>query len=495
MSKKEREVTAKEWYEKGKDLAKSLEYEKAKRILNESISKTPKDAKPYIGLGSFYWTLKQNNKAREAYKKSITLDPKLAEPWNGLGIVYRNLKEYNKAKEAYKKSIALNPKYAAPWNGLGNVYYDLKEYEKAKDAYKKSIALDPKFAYPWYNLGLLYNKSGDYEHGLKVYKKALQAFKQARKLGIETDYSKFRIERLEKIITSSKIKDITETVEQIKTLLEAKDKLVVHYTSLSTLKLLLENNNKLRFSEATYLNDTSEGKLLFEKVYENKAIKDKSLFVAKLFIGSFVPQGISNSLALWRLYGKQNGQEATGVSITLDAVKMVEEIEPDKQLKSQNTAKESDYRFYKTAYGGQKEEFYFEGISAEDKAKLNKQIEKVRKIISEVKQSTFPEEKKTINEIVNEVRYLFKSKEYDYEREMRLVILGYGFEKKIDETRTPPRVYISFADIVPLIKRITLGPKVERADEWAAFLHHLLKNRFGETKDLPEIEISTLPYK
>jgi hypothetical protein len=45
--------------------------------------------------------------------------------------------------------------------------------------------------------------------------------------------------------------------------------------------------------------------------------------------------------------------------------------------------------------------------------------------------------------------------------------------------------------MVPVISKITLGPKVERADEWAAAFNYSIKNAGNEA----EIIISHLPFK
>ena len=98
---------------------------------------------------------------------------------------------------------------------------------------------------------------------------------------------------------------------------------------------------------------------------------------------------------------------------------------------------------------------------------------------------------KNLLELLNEITYLFKSAEYQYEHEIRLVISGVGFKKQIQKESAPPRVYIELVPINPVIKKITIGPKVEKSDEWASALYYTL-----EEKELfPSILISHLPFK
>jgi hypothetical protein len=49
------------------------------------------------------------------------------------------------------------------------------------------------------------------------------------------------------------------------------------------------------------------------------------------------------------------------------------------------------------------------------------------------------------------------------------VLFRSGLEKKINsDDNNPLKVYIETVPINPIIQKITLGPKVERAEEWAA---------------------------
>ena len=100
-----------------------------------------------------------------------------------------------------------------------------------------------------------------------------------------------------------------------------------------------------------------------------------------------------------------------------------------------------------------------------------------------------------VTKLLNNIAYLFKSSEYQYEHEVRLVVQGVGFSKKIERDFTPPKVYIELVDIVPALTKITLGPKVERADEWAAAFNYHIKEQLKGREDKVEIIISHLPFK
>jgi hypothetical protein len=101
------------------------------------------------------------------------------------------------------------------------------------------------------------------------------------------------------------------------------------------------------------------------------------------------------------------------------------------------------------------------------------------------------EKKEDIAELLNNIAYLFKSSAYQEECEVRLVVQGVGFEKIIDTSCLSPKVYIELIELTPVLYKVTLGPKVEKAEEWAAAFNYHIKKR-GYKAD---IVISHLPFK
>lgn len=117
------------------------------------------------------------------------------------------------------------------------------------------------------------------------------------------------------------------------------------------------------------------------------------------------------------------------------------------------------FTFYKVAYRNQ--ESFVIPNNVKDSKKLNAILQKLNK---EVLKLTISQQGNILN-LLNEIAYLFKSTEYQYEDEVRLVVKGVGIKKIISKETVPPKVFISLIDIVPVLHKITLGPKVEKADE------------------------------
>jgi tetratricopeptide (TPR) repeat protein len=476
------------------------EYEKAEEFYSKAIAINPDYNYPYFNLGRVYHALKEYEKAKEFYNKAIQGNPANEHPYNNLGLLYYALKDYEKAKEFYNKAITVNPLYYAAYNSLGNVYYDLKEYEKAKEFYNKAIEINSIYGYPYYNLAIAYEALKDYEKAKDFYSNYVELTKNTPDYFTELAQSK--IIELKKLIESVDYKHISELVNKIKGLLLFKDNCVTHYTGLSVTRSLILENSLFRLSEGAFLNDTSEGRELFDFLPTFTVIPSKlneteaKLFVPKPFIGSFVSQKKHDDLTLWRMYGKENKEEARGCAITIEREKLFENLksslEPDNETNSPEKIDE-EFNFYRVAYRRQDNKQYFiiPGAPGEEQTLNELMIDLLDSVNGFLKKKPDPTGIQNLLVLLNRIAFLFKSFEYQYEHEVRLVVKGVGFEKNIDTNFDPPRVYINLVGIRPLIERITLGPKVERAEEWASAFYYSL-----DKEDLhPEILISHLPFK
>lgn len=512
------------------------EYEEANELYLKANKLDLKDPHPYIGLGNICYQLKEFGKAKQYYLKAFDINPKLSKLCNVLGNVNRELGEFEEAKEYYLKAKDLDPNNPNPYNGLGNVYSSLKDYEKAKEFYLKAIEIDNKMPYPYNGLGNLYSDLNDFEKANEYYLKAIKIdaksdapyynlgrnyfeaneFKLAKRyfgkyITLTPDKKDFfyqnavaKIEAIGKLLDSSTYKKVNELVQQIKELLLFKDTCVSHYTSISTIQLLILKESPLRLSEGSFLNDTSEGQELFkflEFPINKSQSENEEIFAKRPFIGSFVDAIKYNDLTLWRMYGKEALEEAKGCSLTISVSELKDAIQNKiKPSVSASTSKGDDIEFYRVAYRSNRS-FDFAGANKSQRKALVTVMNVLKDVISKFKRKPLKNRNEEIGiiELINEIAYLFKSVEYQYENEIRLVITdAIGFEKKIDfdatnfiPSKSPNKVYIDLVPVLPLLKSITIGPKVDKPEEWASTFHyHLLNKGFK-----PEIHISKLPFK
>ena len=509
--------------------------EKAIEAYDKAIEVNPNYSDAYNSLGIIYKRLKQYPEAIKAYNNAIKINPEFSYPFNGLGNVYIELKQYPEAIKAYEKAIEIDPKYSQPYNGLGNVYYELAQYPEAIKAFNRSIEADPNILNPYNGLGLTFQALKQYPEAIKVYTKAIKTdpqndtpyYNRATSYFYSNQYEKSladyikyvdltqenpdnytleakdKIAEINKLINNPEYTAIRELINKIKKLLLFNDHCITHYTGFTVAKLLILEGSLLRLSEGTYLNDTSEGRELFKylsfQATSNIATVKGTLaepFAKKPFIGSFVAESKHDDLTLWRMYGKEAKEEAKGCAITLVRDEFLKNIQQKlNPLSNSDTSSKTDeeFSFYRVAYRKENEEKQFIIPSSEEaEDELNKYMTDLAGKVKEFRDNHGNDipNMQNLLESLNEIAYLFKSAEYQYENELRLVIKGIFFEKKFSPD-TPPRVYIELINIKPIIKKITLGPKVEKSDEWAAaFYYNLDKEGYN-----PEILISHLPFK
>jgi tetratricopeptide (TPR) repeat protein len=478
------------------------DYTKAEAYYQKVIEKDPNYTQPYNGLGNIYSDQKGYKKAEEYYQKAIEKDPDNIFSYSNLGDIYYEQKEYTKAEAYYQRAIEKDPDYTLPRNGLGNVYKAQKDYPKAKEYYIKAIEKEPDFDAPYFNLGLLYYLDIEPSE-LEKAKDNFQKYVDLTKNNPDefTERAKSYLQEIDEILNSVDLRKIITSKDKIKNILKFDDGEISHFTSLTTVNLLVENGSPFRLSEATFLNDSSEGKTLFDFLKYNSESntnnKHEYTFAKKPFIGSFVHSTKHNDLALWRLYGKEGSEEGRGCSITLDS-KVFLQIIKDNASEATKQNFDNEFQFYKVAYWDDNDHFILDNEVNPELAtimlELKSEVDAFRN-----KTDKAAEEDLNVQEVLNEIAYLFKNKEYQYENEIRLVIKDpFGYEKHfaVDNNKIPTKIYIELCPIQKCISSISIGPKTPNKDDWAAYFHYFF-DKFSDKEKMEKVKIyvSTLPYK
>lgn len=238
------------------------------------------------------------------------------------------------------------------------------------------------------------------------------------------------------------------------------------------------------------MNDPSEGKDFFEfleydiyNLYADNSSYDS--FSPKPFIGSFVTKDKHDYLNMWRFYGKENGLEAKGCAITLRTKEFIEKINNSLPKEDGDFIEyKSDINFYRVVYieTGENNFYIPDSHNSNEVKELMIQL---RDKISSYKKS----DKTSLEKSLNSISFLFKNYSYKNENEVRLVVNGIEFEKKIDIDAIPPRVYIELESIKQIVHQVTLGPKVDNVNKWISAFHYCYE------ANPPKIIISHLPYQ
>ena len=219
-----------------------------------------------------------------------------------------------------------NPKtYAWAQFNLGIIYKDLAYKDKDEDQRKLDEAIaawsnihredNPEtYARAQLNLGKIYAKS-------KKVKEAKEAYRNAREFFYYEGERGYRIHRCPpKVI--EKLRDIAKNTDEVLKSLQIIpdfESQVAHYSRASTAFTLLEKKRKdqkpshFRLSTIRGVNDPTEG-LVLGKYWAQQGISETiHTNDTATFISCFTFN--HDSLNQFRLYGKENGQEATGVSL------------------------------------------------------------------------------------------------------------------------------------------------------------------------------------
>ena len=308
-----------------------------------------------------------------------------------------------------------------------------------------------------------------------------------------------------------------------------------HYTKGSTLQIMLDQeenekkksifsvSGKTRLYNANYMNDPEEG-IVIEKVlksnkeeeipsyFENRNILDPSSW----FLMSFTSK--TDDLAMWSQYGddaqgvclvlreddfsrftsfndvpwrketvfieSENKSEVAISESSIDVKSPSKKLENDNetQLKSEqkdNVSKGSIDYLYRIAYIGK--DFKLEKSELFDDDEINKLDESVNHLKQKLEENldeSDPFYKNAISKCIEEIRYLFKSVDYKYENELR--ILRYANldpsndEIKIDKESGIGKLYVERENPIQ-IEEVIFGPKFPNP-EYVTPLLKLLDN-------------------
>lgn len=265
---------------------------------------------------------------------------------------------------------------------------------------------------------------------------------------------------------------------------EENEKIPVHYTKLETLKLLLKETGenqtkpKLRLWNTAYMNDTYEGgvfgKLLSECVNssESKNVPEtmeyyfnttsQNVADSMVYITSFSQAG--NNFQMWSIYAEL--EKGCTIRFSDDFFDIRDSyIDPIEDL--ENNA----YSLYQVQYYNGNEDAALISFKGQ-LSNIWNCLKNIKEILTR-KSNEFKGNDKNerlfnnasaeirafVADRLNEIRFLFKSKDYEYESELRL-IRSSRFPRIDEENVDAPKLYIDVERDIDNLE-VTLGKKIE----------------------------------
>ena len=305
---------------------------------------------------------------------------------------------------------------------------------------------------------------------------------------------------------------------------------LAHYTSSTVCNKLFgvvneDDPSPMRIGSSTYMNDPSEGKGLLEllKLQDLELENKTDCSPHNAFFACFSSR--VNDLNQFRLYGKEDGVEASGCCLVFnksgDWLKVPDISAPfrsitknqDENLAEFKEANISNVEYenlplYQVAYIAYKDEYIAEekcqrwldnsfGICLKtiggNKDWHNFRLDQLKEALQEL--IGFFKEKDCVNDknknALEYIRYLFKDFAFRDEEEFRVLKMAEIGSEEIEYCKTTKSIYLPYADISNVVDEVILGTNYEKTNSRhkAEVFQHQMRQKCPNVK----ISRSSLP--
>jgi len=154
--------------------SRNMDWRDAFTLWNDTISKSPRKARPYNERGYFYYMHGDFTKAIADYNKAIELDPHYATAYFNRGFAYQEKQDFNRAIFEYSKAVEMNPNYVEAYNNRGVIYRNNGRLEDAIADFSMAIERDSRSVKAYLNRGIIYREKGDLGSAVSDFNKVLK---------------------------------------------------------------------------------------------------------------------------------------------------------------------------------------------------------------------------------------------------------------------------------------------------------------------------------
>ena len=310
---------------------------------------------------------------------------------------------------------------------------------------------------------------------------------------------------------------------------------IAHYTSLNTLLKLIKEDNKIRITNISNANDPKEGKILENILNKNKLdikIKnDENLITLQTSLSRN-----KDALTMFRLYGKNENKEATGICLVIDKkyfndnyLSSVIEVNLDNQKQEEKKGNENYKKakeiiqkrlgiknlYWVIYYNEEKNQLVFNPTKSKyssviiDLNTINKNKNNINKIedlincifhniINSAKEIDKIENKNLTDEIFSNlfenIRYIIKHEAFFEEQELRMLITTDYKNENINIEEDKKRLYINYNELFNenenFIKEIILGGKIEDKELTSDYIKQIIYNKYKDNDKMNKIKVS-----
>lgn len=295
------------------------------------------------------------------------------------------------------------------------------------------------------------------------------------------------------VTLDSEIENIFKYIDAIGHIESIKNNLLVinyehdlaFYTSMKTLKFIISQENKkpvindefdyegsdIAFMHYSYMNDPKEGKVLLE--FLNYYSEENNINYPYVFMKCFTPR--VDQIPMWEMYG----DHAKGCCLIIDFKKLFK------------TYYRKIYRVCYIDSEGKINDNNESTVITKKNINVENSLMALKKLFSQTNNSSF------FIELLSDIRFLFKNKEYSYENEIRIIYSeseNYGRFKFTDEDF--PKMYIK-PNVNLYIKKVIVGPKCNNINQIIPYLQYRFYqiNKDNDMEEKVEIVKSDVHYR
>ena len=562
--------------------AKLGKYEESIEDFNEVIKLNPDNEEAYLSRGIAKSDLKRYEESIEDFNEVIKLNKSNEDAYFYRGISILRLAKYKKAIEDFNEVIKLNKNNEKAYLIRGVAKAKLGKYEESIEDFNEAIKLNKNNEDAYFYRGVV-------KADLKLYKESIDDLKNfsqnnndAFNIIIIKIVQKFNnyndIDSFFKLLVIDENKELwkdepitnlifhfkeskkfdDELIKNIKYLIlyeyfllkiltfDTNDKNIEisHYTSLDLLLILLgcknsEEVGNIRINNISTANDPNEGNIL-ESIFNRNDIDIKIGSDEKIVTLQTSYSRNRDSLTMFRLYGKKDNKEATGICVVLENEYFtdsytspfsyydfnVDNLHNSEDKNNKNSVKnnednekikkeENKRNLYWVLYYNErlnklvfnKEDLKYSsnlidlnGINDyKEKLKEDDTIEnKIKYAFSKIFEYTRKIKEKNIdpklyNYLFENIKYIIKHEAFFEEQELRMLVTSDYKSKEIQADRTNNKLYIDYLKLfnknTNYIKEIIIGSKVENNESLAEYIRKILHEKNTDKNKLDNIKV------
>jgi tetratricopeptide (TPR) repeat protein len=132
-----------------------------KELLDQLISKYPKDERAHFALGAYYFGQQQYEETVREFKSSITIDSNYTPAYNLLGYALRFMEKFDDAEKAFRKYAQLIPNDPNPPDSYAELLLKVGRFDESIAQYRRALTIDPKFVNSYVGISANYTYKND----------------------------------------------------------------------------------------------------------------------------------------------------------------------------------------------------------------------------------------------------------------------------------------------------------------------------------------------